>query len=139
MSNGTAEQTLNFGAPTAGQALFNQTNVQVGAGAQNNTNSFMLDPIFNDYYVEYVMLHKLQALTNNFTCQNCWQVLNFSRFFDEEHQCLNKVGIPGCNGTATAGQYQGQNPHMVKHSQIGGAENEEFKEARAPTIFGQSA
>ena len=49
---------MNLGAPTAGQALFNQTNGPAG-GAQNNTNSFMLDPIFNDYYVEYVMLHKL--------------------------------------------------------------------------------
>jgi len=40
------------------------------------------------------MLQKLQALTNNFTCQNCWQVLNFARFFDEEHECLKKVIIP---------------------------------------------
>ena len=30
MSNGTAEQTMNLGAMTAGQALFNQTNGQVG-------------------------------------------------------------------------------------------------------------
>ena len=114
MSNGTAEQTMNLGAITAGQALFNQTNGQVG-GAQNNTNSFMLDPIFNDYYVEYVMLHKLQVLTNNFTCQNCWQVLNFARFFDEDHQCLQKVSVPGGGPSIGNGAPNGE-PHQVKHS-----------------------
>jgi len=91
----------------------------------------MLDPIFNDYYVEYVMLHKLQALTNNFTCQNCWQVLNFSRFFDEDHLCLNRIGVPGSNGMALNGHQAVQQPYQVKHSQIGSAaENEEFKDSR---------
>lgn len=78
ISGGAGEQTINLGPLTAGQALFNQTalnnnNPNVVAGH----NSFLMEPLFNDYYVEYVMLYKLQALTNNFTCQKCWQVLNF--------------------------------------------------------------
>jgi hypothetical protein len=52
----------------------------------------MLEP---DYYLEYVMLYKLQVLTNNFTCQNCWQVLNFTRFFDNDHECIKKITVPG--------------------------------------------
>ena len=39
------------------------------------------------------MLSKLQALTNNFTCQGCWQVLTFDRFFDEDHECLRRVEV----------------------------------------------
>ena len=49
----------------------------------------------NDYYIEYAMLQKLQSLTNNFTCQKCWQVLNFQRFFDEEHECPTQVRVQG--------------------------------------------
>ena len=40
------------------------------------------------------MLTRLKALTNNFTCQSCWQVLTFARFFDDDHECLKKVGDP---------------------------------------------
>ena len=122
MSNGTAEQTMNLDKSTAGHALFNNT-IANQNGAPNATNSFLLDPIFNDYYIEYVMLHKLQALTNNFTCQNCWQVLNFKRFFDEDHLCLKKFNVPGPGDQAP--------PHYVHHSNIGMDGMEEFKETRA--------
>ena len=88
--------------------------------APQNQNSFLLDPLFNDYYSEYVMLHKLQALTNNFTCQGCWQVLNFKRFFDDDHECLHKVRAPN-NGD--------QAPHNAHH--FGNESIEEYKETRA--------
>ena len=94
----------------------------------------MLDPIFNDYYVEYVMLHKLQALTNNFACQNCWQVLNFTRFFDEDHLCLHQVNVPGGGPTIGNGAPNGA-PHHVKHSQIG---LEQIEESKAMTMFGHN-
>lgn len=58
--------------------------------------------MFPDYYMEYVMLYKLEALTNNFTCQNCWQVLNFSKFFDDDHECLKKIVPPGLNDQASS-------------------------------------
>ena len=94
MSHTAGEQTIHLGPQTAGQALFNNT---VGGnnaiGNQAGQNSFLLDPVFNDYYVEYVMLSKLQALTNNFTCQSCWQVLSFSRFFDDDHECLKRIDV----------------------------------------------
>ena len=62
------------------------------------------------------MLHKLQSLTNNFTCQTCWQVLTFAKFFDEDHnECLNKI-------PAETAQ---------KLNQVESESIEELKEARA--------
>ena len=72
---------------------------------QNNVgmgqHSFLLDPGFlnDNYQDEAVMLTRLKALTNNFTCQRCWQVLTFARFFDEDHECLKKVDL-AANGLA---------------------------------------
>ena len=132
MSNGTNEQTINLGPQTAGQALFNQTAVAANTGGnQPNQNSFLLDPVFNDYYIEYIMLHKLQALTNNFTCQTCWQVLNFQKFFDEDHDCLRKVSVPNQSELMMP-----SHTGVVRHSHIGSDYAEEFKEARA--MFGPS-
>ncbi len=78
------------------------------------------------------MLHKLQALTNNFTCQNCWQVLSFQRFFDEDHECLNKIAAPGMEVT---------NNLNARNSGLRGSglgsDIEEFKEARA--MFGATS
>lgn len=75
---------------------------------------------FQDYYVEYLMLFKLQALTNNFTCQNCWQVLTFAKFFDEDHtECLKKVVVPNALEGATP------------VSQVGNDSFNEIKETRA--------
>lgn len=92
----------------------------------HGTNSFLLDGVFNDYYYEYVMLHKLQQLTNNFTCQKCWQVLNFQRFFDEEtHECLRKIEGPTSIDQA----------HVVRHSHMGSESIEELKETTR-TMFG---
>lgn len=76
------------------------------------------------------MLHKLQALTNNFTCQNCWQVLTFQRFFDEDHECLNKVTAP--NTIDQANNLNNRNSGL-RGSGLG-SDIEEFKEARA--MFG---
>ena len=47
-----------------------------------------MDQVMLDYYPEYQMLKKLQSLTFNFTCNKCWKVLTFEKFFDDDHECL---------------------------------------------------
>ena len=53
------------------------------------------------------MLTRLKALTNNFTCQSCWQVLTFARFFDDDHECLKKVDL-AAHGHAIKPFYEGK-------------------------------
>ena len=66
------------------------------------------------------MLHKLQSLSTNFSCQTCQQVFTFARFFDEDHsECLNKIGAPNVTEIAQ------------KLSQVGQESIDELKEARA--------
>ena len=81
----------------------------------------------HDYYIEYVMLHKLQALTKNFTCQSCMQVLNFVKFFNDEHECLKKIAVPA-HGANTPQIYR--NSHLDSSCDV-----EEIKKTKA-TMFG---
>ena len=80
-----------------------------------------------DYYIEYVMLHKIQALTKNFTCQSCMQVLNFVRFFNDEHECLKKIIVPA-HGVNTPQIYR-------SHLDSSCGDVEEIKKTKA-TMFG---
>jgi hypothetical protein len=51
--------------------------------------SFNMDQVMLESYPEYQMLKKLQKLTPNFTCNKCWKVLTFEKFFDDDHACLH--------------------------------------------------
>ena len=77
-SNGKLENTLDM-TGKADQLLFDSSRINP---------SFNMDQVMLDYYPEYQMLKKLQTLTCNFTCNKCWKVLQFEKFFDDDHECL---------------------------------------------------
>ena len=77
-NSGKLENTLDISGK-ADQLLFDSSKMNP---------SFNMDQVMLDYYPEYQMLKKLQKLTPNFTCNKCWKVLSFEKFFDDDHECL---------------------------------------------------
>ena len=101
-SGGKLENTLDITSKP--ELLFDSSRI--------NPSGFNMDQVMLDYYPEYQMLKKLQTLTPNFTCNKCWKVLQFEKFFDDDHECLRDADVQ-----------QNQAPQ----DQIQSVEVEEFK------------
>ena len=109
------------------QSIVNYNSKKNAGGYTKDSFLGELMQFSQDYYIEYVMLHKLQALTKNFTCQSCMQVLNFVKFFNDEHECLKKIAVPA-HGANTPQIYR--NSHLDSSCDV-----EEIKKTKA-TMFG---
>ena len=121
----TDQQYLNASIQTVCQSIVNYNNKKNGGGNKDSILGDLMQ-FSQDYYIEYVMLHKLQALTKNFTCQSCMQVLNFVRFFNDEHECLKKIIVP---------VHGGNTPHIYRSHLDSSCDVEENKKTKA-TMFG---